>query len=252
MASSHPRSEVRAITALNASYDRTRPLISIHVPKCAGTSFRAVLAHWFGKGLLEHYADEKRGSAPTRHDLTRPRPGPVCIHGHFNHRRGFGTEAYYPQVSQFIAIVREPFDLHLSNYFYARRLIDNGKLFRDGGARDPADFASIESYLARRRRSLLPSFFPASLTPRTAADHLSERFLYIGVVDDIDYSVGALASVLGFPNPGIAHSNAAERSEAVPEGLRERFRDENALAYAIYDYAAATYRSVPAAARTAV
>ena len=40
-------------------YGKERPLISIHIPKCAGTSFVGVLKEYFGKKLYRHYFDEK-------------------------------------------------------------------------------------------------------------------------------------------------------------------------------------------------
>ena len=69
-------------------YDNSRPLISIHVPKCAGSSSYQVLRKWYGRKLLRHYYDEKRNRMPKRHKLTtglfrkRSREG-ICIHCQF-------------------------------------------------------------------------------------------------------------------------------------------------------------------------
>lgn len=210
---------------------------------------RALLEHWFGQGYLEHYADEKRDTAPLKHDLAGLGVNPICVHGHFNYRLKHGPDVYYPDVTQFISIVREPFDLHLSNYFYAKRVLSKGPLYRKGIPRDEAEFESLEAFLGKRNRSYLPLYFPQDLTVENCHDLLSERYLYIGVMEDLDYSVGALATILGFVNPGAAHSNIAERNEDVPNHLRERFIEANPLAYAIYDFAQSTYRSVPAAPR---
>lgn len=230
------------------TYDPGKPLISIHVPKCAGTSFRAVLRHWFGKGFLEHYPNEKRAENPQKHDLARFGAKPVCIHGHFNYRRGKGPDTFYPQATQFISIVRDPFELHLSNYFYAKRHLSKGALFRQGLPRDPAVFASIETYLNERPFSYLPAFFPPELNAANCGDLLAEKYIYVGVMEDIEYCVGALAGLLGFPNLGITHANATRRNEEIPQCLRDRFAENNKTAYAIYDFARATYRKVPAAA----
>ncbi|MBW1940370.1 MAG: sulfotransferase family 2 domain-containing protein [Deltaproteobacteria bacterium] len=105
-------------------YDSTIPLISIHIPKCAGTSFAEILTAWFGRGFLQHYPDEKNNKSPKKHNIYigkhfKPR---LCIHGHFNNNRGNGVQDYYPNVDQYIMILRDPFEVYLSNYFYVKRL----------------------------------------------------------------------------------------------------------------------------------
>ena len=53
-----------------AVYDPAEPLISVHVPKCAGTSLGQALAQWYGpEGLFLHYADEAANRPPPRHPL---------------------------------------------------------------------------------------------------------------------------------------------------------------------------------------
>ena len=47
-------------------YDRSRPLIVIHVPKAAGSSFYKVLSQWFGRRLHHHRYREFKGRMPRR------------------------------------------------------------------------------------------------------------------------------------------------------------------------------------------
>lgn len=106
------------------SYDPGKPLISLHVPKCAGTSFVEVLQFWFKEDLYLNYHDEKNNLEPEKYDLffhDNVREKKICLHGHFNNARGNSALLYYPQVDQFITILRHPFDVHLSTYFYVRR-----------------------------------------------------------------------------------------------------------------------------------
>ena len=42
------------------SYDPARLLVSVHVPKCAGTSFAELLRSWFGARLHLHYPDARK------------------------------------------------------------------------------------------------------------------------------------------------------------------------------------------------
>ncbi len=230
---SKPRRDPQA----QRQYDPRRPLLSIHVPKCAGTAFQDVLSIWFGSGLRKHYVDEKRNRPPVIHDLEALAGKPVCIHGHFNYRRGHGAETYYPNIDQFITIVREPFDLHLSNYFYAKRLHSQGRLRRAGGSHQSLANMDLETYLTTRRRSFLPSFFSPDVTPKNCNELLMERYLYVGLFEEIQTSIDQLADLLGFATVKIEHANAARRNEDIPPLAYERFREDNELAYAIYEHA---------------
>ncbi|MBI3796453.1 MAG: sulfotransferase family 2 domain-containing protein [Deltaproteobacteria bacterium] len=98
-------------------YDREKPLISIHVPKCAGGSFGVVLQSWFGPNLCPHYPNWELRQTPPRYDLKEG----ICIHGHFNSFKGVGVLDYYPQVEQFITILRDPFEMAVSFYFFRKR-----------------------------------------------------------------------------------------------------------------------------------
>src|SRR5215468_759555 len=113
-------------------YNKDKPLISLHIPKCGGSSFHAVLERWFGMGLYLHYfrgpLNEER---PRKYELKSG----TCVHGHFSRRRKTGVLDYYPEAEQFIIIVRDPFEMAVSYYFYAKGLGENR--FRDGKPRLP-------------------------------------------------------------------------------------------------------------------
>jgi len=85
------------------NYKFSKTLISIHIPKTGGTSFKDVLYTWFGKNLFFHYYNEREGIMPVKYELL---PG-ICIHGHFNRKRNFGVQDYYPEATQFITILRD-------------------------------------------------------------------------------------------------------------------------------------------------
>src|SRR5262249_55070595 len=150
-------------------YNANKPLISIHVPKCGGTSFMALLGKWFGTSLYQHYFDEELNAMPRKHEL---RSG-ICIHGHFNRRRKTGVLDYYPVADQFITIVRDPFEMAVARYFYAKGLGDNR--FRNGQPARPlqARFSDVGAYLQRERgERYLLNFFPYEVT----LDNYEEMF----------------------------------------------------------------------------
>ncbi|VAW77384.1 hypothetical protein MNBD_GAMMA15-2043 [hydrothermal vent metagenome] len=214
---------------MTSYYDPELPLISVHVPKCAGSSFHLqVLKPWFGDKLFLHYLDEKTNTRPTEHDAGSG----SCIHGHFNHTRGCGVSSYYPDAKQQITVLRDPFELHVSNYFYVRRL---GEEAYRSGKSVKADY-SLTQYL-QEERSFLLQHLPAHLTENNFEEVLNDTYLWIGISEQLQASVGLLAKALGFPTPLTGAFNESEREQRVPQGARERFKEEHPLEMAIYQYA---------------
>ncbi len=212
-------------------YDPTSPLVSLHIPKTAGTSLNQVLASWFPDGrLLRHYGD---GAAqPGVHRLE----GPVCIHGHFNGARGKGAWQYYPQAMQYMAFFREPFDRFLSQWYY---LTTHG-----GQHRDMTDF---ETWIHRRAEAQAEgrndfSFIwhmprpPGSMPVDTMLD---THFVFIGITEQISASVEALAGILGKPVVHIPHANQGSAERRSAEFLHWRSFYENHFAdeYELYEKA---------------
>jgi hypothetical protein len=227
-----------------ATYDPKKPLISIHIPKCAGTSFTAVLREWFGNSLLLHYFNERWNIPPRRYALKRIfsnefKEG-LCIHGHFNRRRGVGVEDYYPEVRQFITVMRDPFDLHLSNYFYLKRgqSTDSGEHYQAGRINPvAAENWTLAEFLGRKKTSYIRNFLPEQVTLNNYRELLDEYYLAIGVMDDLQRSVDHIALVLGFPSVAVEHRNISDWDEDIPAGAREEFIRNNPLEMAVYQYA---------------
>ena len=217
------------------TYDRTRPLIAIHVPKAAGTSVRQVFETWFGRRLYRHYYHEIFGLKPRRTRLRRLfsstfREG-VCIYGHFNRTRQMGIEHDYPEVQQFVTVLRDPFELAVSEYFYLR---DAGRRWRDK-SRIPTD--DIETYLARKTPNML-DHFPRPLTLDDYREKLCADFIHIGITEDLAVSLRAMAHKLGFVPPAhIEELNRTERGQVVPYAFKEAFAARHPLEFAVYAFA---------------
>lgn len=229
-------------------YDPDQPLISLHVPKCGGSSFRAILQEWFGRNFHLHYIDEATNRLPAKYPLRRPRRfwryrPRLVIHGHFNRARRFGVPDYYPGVRQFITILRDPFEVAVSRYFYAKKLGDRHLV---GGAVRPisAEFPDVNAYLeANLDHDFFPAYFPRPLTPASLRDYLDRHFVYIGIMEDYQTSVDCLAQRLGVPSVTVPLANVSARDEPVDAGLEAAFRDRHVLDYALYRYAQDHYRA---------
>ena len=226
-------------------YDKYKPLVSIHIPKCGGTAFQSVLKSWFIKKFYLHYFVEKQNRMPEQHNvkisfLSRElhKKG-ACIHGHFNKSRGFGVWDYYPDADQFITILRDPFEIALSNYFYGVKR--NSERYRDGRC-IPAkeEFKNIEDYLLKRNSYLL-SFFPFELTPDNYKELLDQYFIYIGILEDMKTSLKMLSKKLNVPEIKINHINTSERLEEIPDNAKDIFIQKNRLEYEISNWALSKY-----------
>lgn len=226
------------------AYDPGRPLISIHIPKCGGTSVAAALAAWFGAGFHAHYLDEATRQLPPRWPLG---PG-MCVHGHFNARRGFGVRDYYPEADQLVTFLRDPFEMHLSLYFYLKQY--RASYRRDGRPYDITteypDVAAFIAGIARQPGHWLALSVLDYLPLDAAADpveQLMSGFLHVGITEDSDASLRLLARKLGKPAPVTEHLNAAVRDEAsAHDELRPLHETAFAVEHALYRAALARHR----------
>lgn len=217
------------------SYNGELPLIVIHVPKAAGTSSKKFFEHWYGEGFLCHYYDELKGEMPEKRDLFRlhKADSPCVLHGHFNKLRGFGVEDYYPDATQFITILRDPFEIAVSAYFYIRK---NSSGWKDK-TRIPRE-ASIESYLIKAKSGIL-NHFPREITPANYKDILEEYFIEVGIAERLEESMKWIAYKLGMPYEAdlLGHHNATDRDQEVPSYLRDLFAERHQLEFDVYNYA---------------
>jgi len=220
-------------------YNSCEPLFSIHIPKCAGSSFREVLRKWFKENFFQHYYDEKLNRMPEKVKILGRHGNDgsgYCIHGHFMDERGDGVFQYYPSAKQFISILRDPFDLAISTYFYVKKLGNDAYL---NGKPHPiiAQKQDLKSYMSMAKKSYILRFFPFEMSMDNYKEIIDKNFIHLGTSENMQKNINALANKLGFQPIDIGMDNASEKDEEIPEVLREEYANENRLEYAIYHYA---------------
>lgn len=215
------------------AFDSSEPAIFIHVPKTAGNSVRDIVGSWFPDRMFLHYYNAQESSLPPRRDLTAlsEHSGPPLIFGHFNKDRGFGVKDYYPEVRQFLTILREPLDMHVSRYFFVRRVRKTGKIYDDIGDKD------LDSFVETGTLNML-QHFPCEITLETFRDTIDRSFIDIGCVETLGPSLKRMARRLGQPDKDIQipRLNATERTASTTPRHREIFRDRYPLEYALWDH----------------
>jgi len=219
-------------------YDRKNPLIVIHIPKAAGTSSQQIFKSWFKSNFHRHYFNEPKGLMPIKLDLEilHTCESPVVLHGHFNKLRGFGVEDYYPTIDQFITIIRDPFELLISHYFYVRKV---GNAWKDKSRLPGAD---LEHYLKVTKPNML-NHFPRVMNLNNYKDILEEYFIEIGITEYLQESMARIGYKLGFEfNPAdLGVLNVTKRDQDVSIAFRDQFIELNRLEFEVYEYALSKY-----------
>ena len=227
-------------------YDPQQPVVYTHIPKCAGTSVVRLLRDWFGKYYHKLNQDETRDIVLPRVETKDDRgcwlKNVKCVHGHFDHGRGYGLPYYYPEIEQYFTILRDPFDLIVSMYFFAKGRSKRGQFWFRGEPVDLRDqFPNVTSYV-RTYPYWLFNHLPQDITLTNYVQKLEQRFVYIGIFEDLQTSIDNLGLVLGKPQTQLPKFNVSTYDETVPESLREQFYHDYPLLHQVYQFALERYR----------
>lgn len=218
-------------------YKNSQPLISIHLPKCGGSSLKYALDKWFTKDLYFHYFDEENNKLPER--IKQYNTGffgmlgrGVCIHGHFNKDRGFSVKDYYPDAKQFITFLRDPLEIYISNYFF----VNQKELYRDGERYHIKK--NLNEYIKNVTQegvSWYMRHLPGDVKEDNVSEYLSSKFVFVGVMEQYQKSLDILADELGKQRIKIPKYNETERENyEIDEDTVEEFRRVFSLDYNIY------------------
>jgi len=207
---------VRGGQALDSWLGEIQPIVSVHVPKTAGTTFRQMLQQAFPALTLDY-------GEPL---ILAPHIG--CIHGHFFVEKYAGI---LPR-ARFIAWLRDPIERVVSQYHYWLRTPPPEKDAPPGLA---AFYRETPSLLA-----FAEWHDEANLQRRYLGGLATERYAFLGIADQFARGVALLNRKLGLKLAATTPVNvspgktANERHEIEPH-VRERIAAMNAADVELYD-----------------
>ena len=166
-----------------------------------------------------------------------------CIHGHFDNGRGYGLPYFYPEITQYFTVLRDPFDIAVSMFFFCKKRSAEGKFWYRGRQENILDkYPTVEYYL-KEAPYWIYNHLPQDITLQNYEQRLSERFFYIGIQEDLDLSIRRLAKILGKPYVELERFNESEYDEPIPHWLREKFYEDYPLLKHVYDFSVSRYAS---------
>lgn len=215
-----------------------RPMVvSLHLPKTAGTSFAETLRVAAGAGYLADYGDLPmqhgrlrrrwdaiRGGQALRHRLPEDLD---CIHGHFlavKYRIALGGRP-----AMFITWLRDPGQRLASHYAFWRRDYDGGdpaQPLRNRMLREDWSFErfALGPEMRNVYRQYLWGFDPA-------------RFDFIGITEHYEADLGRLVRMLGcepVEAAALVNPDSGGRGYVLESGLQQRIERFHAADYALY------------------
>ncbi len=208
-------------------------LISLHIPKTAGTSFRNILKSVYGEEQVVRFDINEKGEVRLNEEIYSKNilPSVKVIHGHFIYNTL--TEKFaLPENFKIITWVRDPVKRVISNYFYLesrlRQILDeeNKNL----------------NILSKLQRSLI-EYARADLNRNRQAKFLNGRplksFDFVGIQEFFDMEVSRLSNVLKWKkNPEVLFHNLTPlRDSNIDPDLLNEIRELNMEDVKIYNEA---------------
>lgn len=209
-------------------------LISIHIPKTAGTSFRNTLKGVYGEqGVVRLDIGLVRQEVRVDEQLYDDNHLPLktrVVHGHFSYpllQKNFDLPRSIPVITW----LRDPVERVISNYFYlAKRL-----------AEELDEESKGLNILKKMQRSLLEyaAYEPSQNRMSKFLEGLElEELLFVGIQEDYDRSLERLAGLLGWKDYPVFHHNETGKIDTrVSPEERARIRELNSRDVALYERA---------------
>ncbi|MBU2649754.1 MAG: sulfotransferase family protein [Bacteroidetes bacterium] len=208
-------------------------LISIHIPKTAGTSFRNFLKHVYGEQnavRLDINITTKKIDIENQAFEEKKLPGNIrVIHGHFYYR-DLVEQIRIEEGTPMVTWLREPAERVISNYFYLAKRLKEELQEESKGL----------NILSKMQKSLI-EYARNEISRNRMSKFLEganlEKFFFTGIYEHYNEDMQDFAQLLGIKDFEIFQHNITGRKEEVDTGILEEIRSLNADDYELYNFA---------------
>ncbi len=201
-------------------------LISIHIPKTAGTSFYAILQDIYGKShSIEVKREQSRANAGKFQRILHPEHR--VLHGHFHFEEI--QNLYDPARVRLVTWLREPVNRVISNYYFFNRKVNEDPNHSEWHRRDEP----LEVYAHYEENRNRMSKFLKGID--------LNDFSFIGIQEYFEEDLKRFASLMNWPEPQNRKENTNRDYKAkfppVSPELRLQIQKWNADDVALYHQA---------------
>ena len=208
-------------------------LISIHIPKTAGTSFRNILKSVYGENQVVRFDIDELGVSKMnelpyiKNDL----PQVSVIHGHFYYEM-LKQKYQLPENYKIISWVRDPVQRVLSNFYYLESVLK--KVINEEKRN-----LNILSKLQRSLIEYARTEINRNRQSKFLNGNLPENFDFIGIHEFFEQEVSRLSAIMSWKNiPEVLyHNKTLERSMDHPPEILREIRELNMLDVELYSKA---------------
>jgi hypothetical protein len=214
-------------------------LVSLHIPKTAGTSFRNTLKAVYGDDAVSRVdITRKFFKIEEKVFVDKRLPSTVkVIHGHFWYPDVFAKFELAKSVPV-ITWLRNPVDRVISNYFYLKKIMLERIYVNGTGAElESRMIRTLEEYAQYdKSRNRMSKFLNGSKL---------EDFFFIGIVENYKNDLARLSRLLNWEEyPVLDQNRSSETKPEVSEGIRKYIESKNELDMEIYNRALALNSSL--------
>ncbi|MEN8223765.1 MAG: sulfotransferase family 2 domain-containing protein [Bacteroidota bacterium] len=205
-------------------------LVSLHIPKTAGTSFRNILKEVYGE---EHVARiDIRSQVELNEEVftgSKLKRGIHVLHGHFSCKH-LTNNFDISRKAPFITWIREPAERVISNYYYLEKVLIN----------EVNEEAKGLNILSKMQKSLI-EYASAEANRNRISKFLHgmapEEFYFIGLTEHYKEDLEQLSDMLGWKDFKIFEHNITGDKPEIDEETLDKIRRLNEVDYEIYEQA---------------
>jgi energy-coupling factor transporter ATP-binding protein EcfA2 len=222
----------RPVAASGKSYPNLE-LVSVHIPKTGGTSFRVLMKRHYGDTDVAQLDITQKGRARINRQLVTSNELPSfakVVHGHFSYAelvKRFGVSRSVPVITW----LRHPVDRLHSAYAYYRSMIENKNVPVPMYVQDLMRGGTLLSFAEHRRsRNQMTTFLEGLKL---------EDIFFVGLQEHFETDMMALAQKLGWAGEiGSIRENKTEtEKEVLTDDVTARLAELNALDMELYERA---------------